>query len=123
MTILGAITAIPATVLIFRHLHRHTKAAEWKLALVPAAITVLMIGWACSVSPFTDWTDTWAFSPVIQLAPIVVTWHISLLVHAYHDKSMSGRRFVLSIVYRAAHGWLFFWLWIASIFMITKEAI
>ena len=82
---------------------------------MPVIITAFLIAWTLVVSPFSKHGDDWAIIPALLVLPIVVIWHIGLVI-------VSRPRFPL-ILFGMLHTLALFVIWMICIMKISKDAL
>jgi len=83
----------------------------------PAAITVAVVLWTFAVSPYSKYGDNWAVYPVIFAAPIILAWHIYLVIKPGTTSRIN------QTIYAVAHGSIFFVIFLYSLMLISKDSL
>jgi len=85
------------------------------LVYAPLGVTALLVLWTLYVSPHSNYGDSWAIDPALVAPALVVGIHVLL---AYKARWRS--RF---IAYGILHCAIFFYIWIWSLMMISKDSL
>jgi hypothetical protein len=82
---------------------------------VPVFLTLFLIVWTILVSPYSKYGDNWAIYPALLVLPIVVIWHVYLIVTQQPRSSF--------VLYGAVHSIGLFAIWIYCLMKISKDAL
>ena len=85
------------------------------IRLAPLGFTVLLILWTAIVSPYSKYGDSWAIYPAVGVLPLVLCWHIYLVISQYPRSTF--------ITYGLVHVGILFVIWIMCLMKISKDAL
>ena len=85
--------------------------------LTPVVVSLLVLLWTFSISPFTKYGDNWAIYPVITAALIIIGWHIFLVVK---PGTVSRAQ---TIIYGILHLAIFSYVFMLSLMLISKDSL
>ena len=85
--------------------------------IAPVAVSLMVLLWAFTISPFTKYGDNWAIYPVLVSAPIIVGWHIFLVARP----SLISRGHI--IIYGIVHLAIFSYIFMLSLMLISKDSL
>ena len=83
----------------------------------PVLLSILVLIWSLSISPYTQYGDNWAIYPVIIFGIIIIGWHIFLIL----NKSILKRTY--AIAYGLIHIAIFAYLFMYSLMVISKDSL
>jgi hypothetical protein len=85
--------------------------------LTPVAVSLLVLLWTFSISPFTKYGDNWAIYPVFTAAIIIIGWHIYLII-----KPGALSR-VKTLIYGILHLAIFSNIFMLALMYISKDSL
>jgi hypothetical protein len=80
----------------------------------PILLSATLVAWTALVSGLSGF-GTWHVYPALALAPVVIAYHVVLIVRGAPRRPM--------IVYALLHVALFVPLWLGCLMMISKDAL
>ena len=83
----------------------------------PVALSLMVLLWTFTISPFTKYGDNWAIYPVLISAPIIIGWHIFLVA----KPSLISRGHI--IIYGIVHLAIFSYIFMLSLMLISKDSL
>ena len=81
----------------------------------PVALTVALVLWTILVSPYSKYGDNWAIYPALLVFPLVVLWHIGLLI--------LSRPKMFLFIYGLLHVLILFYVWLLCMMKISKDSL
>ena len=81
----------------------------------PIFLTLFLVLWTLSVSPYSKYGDNWAIYPAMLVLPAALLWHVALI---WFQKP----RLPL-IVYAVIHLVLLFWIWVYCLMKISRDSL
>ena len=112
-TIILVIAFLVAGLFLFRTAPPET---PWRVILSPILVSVLLVLWTIAVSPKTSFGDSWAIWPVVFMLPVVLVWHIVVIVVLRGSRRWAGTVAVFHLA-------IFSLLWLGSLMLISKSSL
>ena len=92
-------------------------AAKPVRALVaPMLATVLLVVWTTGVYPFSSYGDDWAVLPAVFILPVVVAWHVGLVVGLREYRAEA-------LIVAFTHITVLLPLWLVCLMLISKDSL
>ena len=79
-------------------------------------ITLALIAWTTAVSPRSAYGDVWAIAPALAAFPLVVLWHVAMIISLHGHRRAAAAIAVCHIALLAP-----IWMW--SLIGISKDSL